>query len=458
MPRRVEDIVQNDRRSIRQVTSPKDEMRSRNTSKVEKVDEPSLGKGRNIPIHRLKLPDPPAAVTKKSRGKKRGGGKWIVAVILIIATVGGAGYVASAYFSRATFTIMPVIVPVSVNSTFVATGTSTPGYIQYTSAKFNDTATADVPATDGPYISTKSGGRVTIYNNYAVASQRLIAGTRLTTDSGLVYRLTGSITIPGYTVNSKGVRTPGYFTTAVTADAAGANYNISKAESGDLKIVSYSGSPKYETIYGRLATDMSGGFVGTKKTVSPALLASTTETLRSLLTARLLTAAKAAVPKGYVMYDSAYKTLFVPTSLSGTNAQSATVSVSGTLYSVLLRESDMASRLAGADKVTDFGTFAYSTPGLETLSFTITNASDFSPEKGGTLIAKVKGDMKLIGTVPVDTLKAKLKGLPLSETGKVLESYRSVIDITKSSGELFPSWASGVPSDLDRISIVVLTK
>jgi hypothetical protein len=47
---------------------------------------------------------------------------------------------------------------------------------------------------------------------------------------------------------------------------------------------------------------VSGGFVGTKKTVSAGTLASTTATLKSAITASLLAQAQNAVPDGYIMY------------------------------------------------------------------------------------------------------------------------------------------------------------
>jgi hypothetical protein len=112
--------------------------------------------------------------------------------------------------------------------------------------------------------------------------------------------------------------------------------------------------------------------------------------------------------------------------------------------------------VAGDQAVAQFDDFAYETPGLESLDFSIANAKDFSPEKKNTLIIKLKGDATIVGTVPVDALKQKLAGLSLVETSTVLRSFKPVIEIDKSSGSITPPW-SKVPSDPKRITIEVLT-
>jgi len=115
------------------------------------------------------------------------------------------------------------------------------------------------------------------------------------------------------------------------------------------------------------------------------------------------------------------------------------------------------ARVAGEQSVAIFDDFSYETPGLDSLDFSIANIKDFSPEKKNTLIIKLKGDAMLVGTIPINSLKTKLAGLSLAETSSVLRSFKSVIEIEKSSGYVTPPW-SKVPSNPDRITIEVLTK
>ena len=200
---------------------------------------------------------------------------------------------------------------------------------------------------------------------------------------------------------------------------------------------------------------MAGGFAGTKKIVNQQLLASTTADVQAALTKSLAAQALAHVPDGYVTYPTAYGTSFAPTDVGGSDPKKAVVTVSGTLYSVIFKKTDLAAKLAGPDNMSRFGSAPYSIAGLESLTFAITNPSTFRPSKMNTLIARLSGNITITGIVPTDEIKHKLAGIPLGNTRQIFASYGSVIDISKSSGELFPSWAGAVPKDENRISLEV---
>lgn len=453
-----------DRRSVRNI--PADDASDRAGQKaVEKARRRSSAsesetEAEEVPIKRVNRirvtpPTPPVRpkrASKASRVRKIGVGAFLAVVLVVAATA----YIASTYFSRATFTIVPVTLPVAVNSaTIVATGTSSPGYVRYEVVKYVGTASTTLPAADGTYISSKAAGTVTLFNTYSAQGQRLIAGTRFATDIGLVYRLSSSVFIPGYTGSGSNI-SPGTIRASLVADEAGSQYNMAKNDGGaDLHVIAYKGGPRYETTYARAYTGMAGGFAGTKKIVNQTLLASTTADVQSALTQSLLAKALAAVPEGYVSYPSAYSTAFAPADVGGSDPRRAAVTVSGTLYSIIFKKTDLAAKLAGQESVDRFGRSPYSITGLESLQFAITNPSTFRPAKMNTLIARLTGNITLRGIVPVSELAHKLAGLPLSGTRAIFASYGSVIDISRSSGELFPSWASAVPKDEKRISLVV---
>ena len=68
------------------------------------------------------------------------------------------------------------------------------------------------------------------------------------------------------------------------------------------------------------------------------------------------------------------------------------------------------------------------------------------------LVLRAKGDIKLVGTVPVDDITKKLEGISLAKTQDVFKSYSAVI--ASGSGELVPPWAK-IPNNPKRISITV---
>ena len=450
MPRRIQDIVPGDRRTIKDVPiSGKDY--------VPAEEKPAKQKkaSSDVKIHIHRVPEPAQShmqvtppVPKKHHRKKRG--KWVLITVGVVAVVAVIGYLASTYFSKATFTIVPKVLQVAVNGSFVSQSTATNGNIPYNLVSLHGAATSTIPATDGPSLSTKAQGKVTVYNSFSSSTMRLIAGTRLAGSNGKVYRLTSSVTIPGYTKTVSAV-VPGSLSATVVADQPGDSYNISGSDSvSDFKVVAYKGGPKYDAVYARLASSITGGFIGAKKIVSPSAVASTTANIKAAITSSLLTQIKGVLPDGYVMYDGSYVTEFDPPVVGGNDPSKATVSVKGTLYGILFKKSDLVSKFAGADVVDSFKGFDFTTQGLESLKFSISNLKDFSPAKKGLVLIHASGDLKLVGKISVDDLKKKLEGLSLGSTQDVIKSFGPVIE--SGSGELVPPW-SKIPSDPSRITI-----
>jgi hypothetical protein len=471
MPRRVQDIVPSDRRSIRDISISREkssishprpeigrvEKKTSRTKeeipvKIHKIEEKTMSVGRQEevsvkePMHRMTM-TPPVPKRRASRRK----GLWLIVTLGIIVVIVVAAFIASTYFSRAVFTITPKVIPVTLSSTLVIK----PGVtndLTYEVITMKSSESATVPATDGPSVSVKAEGKINIYNAYSPSSIRLIAGTRLSDDSGRVYRLKSSVVIPGFTKPGGGV-IPGTVSTNIIADQPGLSYNISQSDSiSDFKIVAYKGSAKYDTVYARLTSDVSGGAIGTKKIVSANVLASSTAALKTKILTSLLQKIKSSVPAEYIMYDSSYSSSFSTATVDGTDKSQATVTLQGTVYGIIFKRSSLIAKLAGSQAVSTFGNLGFTSPGLGELNFSITNMKDFAPDKKGTLIVNIKGTMKLVGIVPVDELKKDMAGKSLAESQDVLKTYAPVIETA--DGELVPPW-SKIPSNVDRITINV---
>lgn len=460
MPKRVQDIVPTSRRSIRSIPVEKsrtEDLRrpsdiKRTEDKIEKKLSSEMKRGGEISLRRMPF-TPPAPQKKKSpdwlSGRKLLTGLGVAVIVI------GVAYILSTYFSHATFRLQAKSVPITVDSTYVAEGNAAKGTLVYDLATIIGSESVTVPAISGQAINTKAGGKMTIYNSHSTTAQRLVAGTRIANDSGKIYRLTGSVVVPGHTVSANGNKIPGTISTSVVADQAGETYNISKTDpQSDFKIVAYQGTPKYDGFYARLSTDISGGFAGTQKTVSPAVMASSTQNLQSRITAKLLAEAPAKVPEGNIMYDSGYVIVFSTPIVGGGNSAEATITIKGTLSVISFKKSDLLFRIIGDRGTAAFGSSSYTSPGLESLVLTIANPKDFSPEKKNTLIVKLKGSLQLVGTIPMDEIKTAVAGMSLQETETVLKKYSSVIDLSKSGGEVVPPWAK-VPTDTSRISVEI---
>jgi hypothetical protein len=450
MPRRVQDIIPANRRSIREIPvvhpsgKKAPEKKAEEPVKIHKDDRPI---NQPVSVRRMPITPPPTR-----REKRRF--PWIASIIGAIIIIAGLSFALSGHFASATFTIVPKSVPVTVNGVYVIPATATVASpLSYGVMTITGNASTTVPATLGQNIQTKAIGSVTLYNAYSSLSQKLVAGTRLANDSGLIYRLTSTTVIPGYTTSS-GNTIPGSIAAAIVADQSGANYNVSSSDPlSDFKVMAYKGTPKYAGFYARLVSNITGGFNGARTTVAPNTLASTTADLSQSLSASLRDKAARSVPSGYITYSGAFTQSFAAPSVASVGSNSASVAVTGTLYSLIFKESDLAAFLASSSSTDTFGSSSYDSPGLDTLSFSIANPNTFSPAKKTSLVAKISGSFKLVGSVPVDALKKALAGVSLANTGNILKKYASVIDIQDSFGDIAPPWVSGVPSDISRISI-----
>lgn len=99
-------------------------------------------------------------------------------------------------------------------------------------------------------VETKAKGIVTIFNTGS-QPQLLIASTRLSTPSNIVYRLDGRIIVPAARNGN-----PGSIEAFVTADGSGAMYNT---KIGDLTFPGLIGSPRFKQVYARISKGITGG-------------------------------------------------------------------------------------------------------------------------------------------------------------------------------------------------------
>ena len=211
-------------------------------------------------------------------------------ILLALIIIGAASVAGFTYFSSAKVSISPKQQIIKVDGIMLAKkDPKTTLELPYEVVSINQTATENVSTIAGAYVQEKAKGTVTLYNSFSVTAQKLVAGTRLKNSKGLIYKLDAAVTIPGYKkVNGKTVA--GSADAKVTADQAGDIYNGKLADlSGDFTIVAYEGTPKASTLYGRLKTDFTGGYVGKSMEVAPEVASSTEKSLKDEVTKKLKT-------------------------------------------------------------------------------------------------------------------------------------------------------------------------
>lgn len=440
----VQDIVPGGKRSIRNI--PVDRSFDVPVKILQKKEIPTLKeKKNNIPsVSEIRNTVKPSI--KKKNSKRMNMFVTFIVVFVCIVIIGGA---LSLLYSKAVVTITPKIMNLQVDGKFTAKKDAESTDLKYELTTSVDEMHKAVAATDGPLIQTKAKGTIVLYNNLSSTAQKIIAGTRLTNSSGLVYRTATSVSIPGNkTVNAKLV--PGSVSVSIIADQAGEKYNMKLVDlSGDFKVIAYKGTDKYNTIYGRLKSDMTGGFQGSKKIVSPEVQKQTTQELQDLLKTKLIAKLKSSVPDGYVLYDDSFiienKILDIGTKEVNTADIGVKTTVSGVMFSL----TNLLNYVAG-NEIKKFPSKTYNVKGMATLDFKIMNAKDFSATKATPITFSLKGPLTIIGMFSEKALKDELKGISLKASNEIFSKYPA---IGSAYALLTPFWIRSFPNSVDKITI-----
>ncbi|MEK7095163.1 MAG: hypothetical protein AAB917_00715 [Patescibacteria group bacterium] len=386
-------------------------------------------------------------ILEKNSKKRRFSGTILTFVIVFIC-LAVIAIALSLFYSKAVVTIIPKVAPIEINGKFTAKKNAGVSEIPYEIVSLSASETSNIPAIDGPFIETKSKGSAYLYNKQ-INSQSIVAGTRLSNADGLIYRTTATVTIPAGK-NISGKLVPGSVTVSIIADKAGIDYNMSLSDlTGDLKIVAFKGGDKYTTVYGRVKTDLVGGFVGNKKTVSVEARKVAVENLQNSLQKKLSNDLSLSVPTGSILFNNA--SIFEYQVSDGKSSPSGTVEivVKATAHGIIFKTGTLIKTI-GAHELSKFPVTSYDIKGIETLSFSIVNTKDFSIQKGTPLIFNLKGSLSLVGTVPENTLKNELKGISLEQSNTVFAKYPA---IGSAHALITPFWMRSFPSAPEKIII-----
>lgn len=190
------------------------------------------------------------------------------AVILIIATIVGAGGVVYATTGSANIIINPLAKKLDFEmganvsdqfSSVDATFGKVPGQL-FTVEK---TVTQEFPATGQRDVAQKAKGKVVIYNTFGTAPQTLIATTRLQSPQGLIFHTLRTVIVPG--MNGS---TPGQIDVEVIADKAGDTYNIGPSKFTIPAFNEKGDTARYQKFYAQSMVAMKDGVSGQAKVVT----------------------------------------------------------------------------------------------------------------------------------------------------------------------------------------------
>jgi len=349
-------------------------------------------------------------------------------------------------FSSATVKIVPKSQSLTVDMTLPVSAESEEGSVKYEVIKTTKSNSVSVEANGEESVELKASGKIVIYNTYSTEPQKLIIRTRFETKDGLIFRIPESIVVPGMTTKD-GKTVPGSIEVTVYADEAGEKYNIDKT---DFTIPGFkSDAKRYAGFYARSSTDITGGFVGKRKTVSDEQKTAALQKLDSDLQTDLQKDLQSKVPDGLVLLQNGI--IYENKEPSQTDdGSTVTFTKEMTAYGITLNKSNLAKYVT--DKYL---------PELKDWANISATINDFSGIEASNLSDKlknqeksdinIKGVTKLIASIDSSIISQKLLGQP-KKAGDLRSEFPGIDSITVS---ISPVWKNSFPTDSSKIHIDV---
>ncbi len=337
-----------------------------------------------------------------------------------------------------------VIVDKTISKVDVASG-RVPGQI-FTQ---KSVTTSKLPASGAQFVERKATGELTVYNAYSSQPQNIVATTRFMTSSGIVFRTTSALTIPGAKIeNSKII--PSSITVAVVADKAGTAGNV--GPTAHLTIPGFSKTPKYNGFYGELKEGTSGGFSGqTKvatdadtKTAKAAGLKAATQLVQADITGQ--------IPNGFRTVDGSSRfsvTKQIVDQIADAEGNFS-VTTEAQLSVFAFQEQDVKDFLTARMTAATAASGDFKVDG-ETLKYGSISSTAVIP-LSGKLAMPLSYTAALSHKLDADALRAKVAGKAEDELNELILNTPGVIGGTVN---LWPFYVGSVPSRASKVTIVV---
>lgn len=424
MPKNIEDIIPSGKKSIRSIPIP---IRKMGKTEKARVVEEEIEIQREIPQTTVG-PDVRTRSHDSSPKKK----VFLASAVGVIALI----FALLSAWDGATLTYTPKKASITfADEALSAHQAPGEGRLLYSVVKLSGDKSVNVTASGEETVSEKASGTVIVYNEQSSA-QTLVATTRLQTADGKIYRIPKEIIVPA----------KGSIETTVMADVAGPTHNIALS---DFTLPGLKGSAKFELVYARSKTAMTGGFTGTRKKVSEVDLANAKKSLEETLRGELLGQARAQMPADFILFPELAQVVYEVLPVESAGETSAKVTFRGHLNAVIFKRSDLSNFLTLKKlAVTPSGA---TIADFSTLNLTLASNQSADISKSETLSLKAAGTVVARYTTDEGALAQDLVGIN-EKTGlaQVLAKYTS---IESADSAIRPFWKSTFPSEVTKIKI-----
>lgn len=365
------------------------------------------------------------------------------ALVIVIFTL------LSTVFARLNITYKPKVENLALQDIVIAFDASVsqilpgPKVIPAEKLEFTKEVSREFATTGKKNVEEKASGKVRIYNAYSSSPQKLVSSTRFLTETGILYRLKESVTVPGAKIE-EGKIVPQYVETQVTADQPGEKAN----SSGEikLKIPGLEGTPKYDSFYALAANGFSGGFKGLASVVTKDDLARAQQEVTKAAYDQIKNDITRQLPQEFKTLDSLEEIQIAKVTSPKENSveEKFSVQVQAKAQVIIFREKD-AVALISSILLTNEKNKKY-VDNTANFSYQIQKA-DFDK---GKAVAAVKGDLKAVAVVPEKELTEIVRGKKYGSINNFLAARE---DLAGFGLSFFPPWISTAPKSGGQIKI-----
>lgn len=367
---------------------------------------------------------------------------------LVILTV--AVWSISTYFSKFTVAIMPKteLVDIGEIAVLVDTKSVRPNFasnvVPGEMLELTKSEEAEFKSTGQKNIEDKARGAIKIYNSFSSSPQKLVATTRFVDESGKIFKLLKTVTVPGAIIENGGIK-PSFIEVEAEAGEAGEEYNTGPSR---FKILGFVGTQKYDTFYGESGKGFSGGYRGVATVISDEDIKKATESLTAKLFNDLKNEITKKIPQGLRLLEPFKEIVIEQVKTPKKNSMQETFKIEarGRARAIVFRDKDvedLAKNFVLADKPDkDFieGSFA-----------PIFKRREVKFEKRSAQFV-VAGNAKLRSRVEAEKIQAFILG---KKFGTIEEFLKKNSAIASFQFKSFPFWNLKAPSSLQKINISV---
>ncbi len=377
--------------------------------------------------------------------------------ILFLSLIIGMVYLFSTFLLSAKITIIPKNKVFELKNQ-VFSASKNKNNIPFELMIVSDKEYKDIVLTSSQDVKEKAKGEITLYNEFSKTVQKIAAGSFVSDEKGKTYKTNEIVMIPAFLQDKidKTKTIPGQANVGITAFLPGEAYNGSPSS---FYITAFKNTTKYDKIYGKLKTPLSGGMVGLVYLMDEKGKADLQSTNLSSLSDKLLRKLNAQVPGGYILYPNAVRYLYDFGQNITSKNPNTRVEINTTLYAYLLKESSLSDSII-SKLLPDIGDKERSEiekPNLSGLTFNFINKDQSISKEIETFDFNLTGSISMHWVPNILELKDSLAG---KNKNSVALIFKNDPGISSAKVSIIPFWSSLLPSVPKNINIILkdLTK